>query len=540
MLKNLRYNLSTEKTKKVLCFMLTFLFFVSLWHTAWISEESLLTVRTIYNFLSGYGPVFNVGERVQAYTHPLWFFLLSASTWYFDTFFEFYQGVFATIFLISFILSLLTFWLYLKLFTKNTINIFFGAFLLIFSRSFVDFSTSGLEGPLTHFLLLLFVYFSLNVEKSEKNVTVSFLLAALLYLNRPDNILLVAPVLVYLFKKYSSQQGKRALIHKGLFIFFGLTGLWTLFSLIYYGFPFPNSAYSKFFIDFSSIKLFKQGLNYILFCFLTDPITPTIIVIAFSIMLFSSPLACSFAIGIALYMLFLISIGGDFMVGRFLGGMYLISCIFLIQIKKNYLSYYARHPRLFNLQIFGYFFFIISFGFNGYYYNWIASNQIDQRFFGYEHIADERMFLVSASSLPNFYHRDGQFKRIKNSSIYSGYYTDVVTGCGFIGSIALDRPAAFAIDTCANASAFLARLPIDSTKAWRVGHFQRKIPEGYKASVLNGENHLTDSEIRKYYEDIQLITAGKLFTLKRLKTIVKYNLGLGIHISNDDYKGDPE
>lgn len=29
--------------------------------------------------MHGHGLVFNVGERVQAYTHPLWFFVLSLS-----------------------------------------------------------------------------------------------------------------------------------------------------------------------------------------------------------------------------------------------------------------------------------------------------------------------------------------------------------------------------------------------------------------------------------------------------------------------------
>ncbi len=45
--------------------------------TAWLNDDSMFTIRTILNWLDGYGPVFNLGERVQAYTHPLWFLLLS-------------------------------------------------------------------------------------------------------------------------------------------------------------------------------------------------------------------------------------------------------------------------------------------------------------------------------------------------------------------------------------------------------------------------------------------------------------------------------
>ena len=45
--------------------------------SSWISDDAQITFRQILNFLNGDGIVFNFGERVQAFTHPLWFFLLS-------------------------------------------------------------------------------------------------------------------------------------------------------------------------------------------------------------------------------------------------------------------------------------------------------------------------------------------------------------------------------------------------------------------------------------------------------------------------------
>ena len=42
----------------------------------WISDDSFITMRVVDNFLHGYGLVWNVGERVQVFTHPLWLFLL--------------------------------------------------------------------------------------------------------------------------------------------------------------------------------------------------------------------------------------------------------------------------------------------------------------------------------------------------------------------------------------------------------------------------------------------------------------------------------
>jgi arabinofuranosyltransferase len=44
-----------------------------------VSDDGYITFRVVDTLWSGYGPNFNPGERVQAYTHPLWFFYLAAS-----------------------------------------------------------------------------------------------------------------------------------------------------------------------------------------------------------------------------------------------------------------------------------------------------------------------------------------------------------------------------------------------------------------------------------------------------------------------------
>ena len=38
---------------------------------AWITEDAFINFRVIENFLSGEGPVWNIGERVQVFTSPL-------------------------------------------------------------------------------------------------------------------------------------------------------------------------------------------------------------------------------------------------------------------------------------------------------------------------------------------------------------------------------------------------------------------------------------------------------------------------------------
>lgn len=53
-------------------------------NVSWMSDDALITMRHVLNFVNGYGPVFNIGERVQAYTHPLWFILISLLSFLFN------------------------------------------------------------------------------------------------------------------------------------------------------------------------------------------------------------------------------------------------------------------------------------------------------------------------------------------------------------------------------------------------------------------------------------------------------------------------
>jgi arabinofuranosyltransferase len=52
-------------------------FAIILLGNAWTNDDAYITFRTIDNFINGYGLRWNVDERVQAYTNPLWMFVLS-------------------------------------------------------------------------------------------------------------------------------------------------------------------------------------------------------------------------------------------------------------------------------------------------------------------------------------------------------------------------------------------------------------------------------------------------------------------------------
>jgi arabinofuranosyltransferase len=49
------------------------------WQHRWMSDDGFIHLRVVQQLVGGNGPVFNVGERVEATTSPLWVFLLAVA-----------------------------------------------------------------------------------------------------------------------------------------------------------------------------------------------------------------------------------------------------------------------------------------------------------------------------------------------------------------------------------------------------------------------------------------------------------------------------
>jgi arabinofuranosyltransferase len=60
-----------------LCLVPALLLAFAGWQLRWVNEDGFIYLRIADNLLSGHGPVFNPGERVEAYTGPLWLALLT-------------------------------------------------------------------------------------------------------------------------------------------------------------------------------------------------------------------------------------------------------------------------------------------------------------------------------------------------------------------------------------------------------------------------------------------------------------------------------
>ena len=131
-------------------FLLLLLFGWVFYVTAWVTEDAFITFRVIENLLDGYGPRWNIDERVQVFTHPLWMFLLVPIV-----------AVCGDPYWAAIGLSAACLVLFLVLVFRLLGGINFSSLLVAFcflaSTAFVDYSSSGLENPLTHVFLTLFL-----------------------------------------------------------------------------------------------------------------------------------------------------------------------------------------------------------------------------------------------------------------------------------------------------------------------------------------------------------------------------------------------
>lgn len=483
------------------------LFLLLLVRTAWLSDDAYITFRTVDNFLNGYGLRWNVANRVQAYTHPLWMFLMSGAA-------AITGEVYFTAIALSIAASLGAFLLVAGRLAASAAAAALAFAALSLSKAFVDYSTSGLENPLTHLLLAAFflVYFLRRAERGR--VLVLAFLASLVMVNRLDAGLLVLPALAVAVVRH----GIRRSLAPILIGFLPLIA-WEAFSVIYYGFPFPNTAYSKLKTGIPRSELLAQGVLYLFDSLSNDPLTLTVIAAALL-----SPLVAGagwvLPIGSALYVVYTVWVGGDFMSGRFLAGPYFCS---VIQI--------ARQPFA---------------GFGG---AWAAAIAVvvglglsvprptlvsDARYGSDIEIArliaptgitDERRFYYPQSGLltvtrgtPRPNHKwihMGHDLRARGERFF---YTDAA---GYIGYAA--GPGVYLLDKYGLGDPLVARLPAETP--WRIGHFLRREPDGYRETLLSGRNSLRDSGLAAYYERLKIITEDPIWSGRRWRTIVSMNLG---------------
>jgi arabinofuranosyltransferase len=490
-------------------FFLVFMFILLL-RTAWVSEDTYITLRTVDNFINGYGLTWNISERVQAYTHPFWMFLLSGL--YFFTREGFYTSL-----ALSIGFSLAAFWLVIQMMPRHNLAIFAGLSVLFFSKAYVDFSTSGLENPGTHFLLACFLWLFLQREEEARTRDVFWLtlIAALATLNRMDTLLFFIPALLMVFWQKKSWATVRAIL-----LGFSPFILWEFFSVLYYGFPFPNTAYAKLHTGLGRMDLLEMGYLYFLNSLHWDPITLFMIAVSGGAAFYAGTgREKSIALGVVLYLFYVIWIGADYMSGRFFTGALLVAVILFNRL-------FVSQPITNGLVAMA---FVVLLGMTS---PTPTLTSIDDDSYStgrldVNQISDERSFFFQPSGLlydqRNFIQPYFDWVFRGTQMRIDGLKVAVQPNIGFVGYFA--GPKTYIIDTLALADPLLARLtPFDAKNA-KPGHYERAVPEGYFESVKNDQNRIQDESLAEYYEKIRILTRGPIWNWERFLVIWQMNTG---------------
>lgn len=486
---------------------------------AWAGDDAYIVFRSLEQLFAGNGPRWNPHDRVQVFTSPLWFWYLAA-----------FRAVSSNVFLNSIVASLLPFaglLLLLRRHLGDDRKWIVAMLLLVASNGFFDFTSSGLENPLAYLLLAVF---ALAYERSctgteaarAIGLPATLATAGLVLFCRLDLAPLILPPVVFAFAKTRHGIRRRRWIAAAAL---GLTPLlgWSIFSLVYYGTVLPNTAFAKLGAGIPAVDLWMQGLHYLWACLRFDTITILVILLALVAGLTARQSHVRFlAAGILLDLVYVVSIGGDFMLGRFLAFGYLFAVLLLVQqvvVFRSRWGWGDLHwvaPLVLYLML----------------YDHTPVNSRLQHQNGMGHfkgVADERGAYAAASLWRYWRDRPEVFPDHRWSTegfdfAHSKKPLDIRSSVGFFGYWAgTDKKV---VDLLGLGDPLLARLEVDPRAPWRIGHFTRGLPRGYLEKLVSNDVPFPDPGLEAYYERLRIVTQSEpLWTHERLRAILAMRCG---------------
>lgn len=490
--------------------VLCILFVVLLVKIAWVGDDAFITFRTIDNFLHGYGLRWNITERVQSYTHPLWMFLLA--------FFVFFtEDIYYTAIFLSMALSLVSLFLLMRHSGLYSLQGITALAVCMSSKAFMDYTSSGLENPLSYLLAGLFLWIWYRPSHPNRLFWL-VLIGSLSAVNRHDTVILFVPCMLYEFFRPPFRRERIGAVLAGSTPLLA----WTAFSLIYYGFPFPNTAYAKLNTGIAAHDFFVQGTHYYVNSISFDPITLGAIAGVLVLVTLSKreahlvPMA-----GVLLYLLYIVKIGGDFMSGRFFSVPFYVSVFVFARLDLKAVYRYSALGLAAILTL--------------------LNTHAPLRMLGTEGlqtltgtgITDERACYADYMALTNHTRSNDEF--FQHAWIRQGKdnarnpQADTVSVLSAIGIIGYySGPRFYWIDFLSDP--LLARIPLGKTQKWRTGHYYRHLPPGYLKSREENANYIEAPGLALYFEKMKIVTESPVWSKERFIEIFRFNTGYYDHL----------
>ncbi len=475
---------------------------------AWIGDDAYITLRSVENLCRGDGARWNLADRVQVYTHPLWMLVLSLGR-------ALSGEVYYTTLAISLSLSTAAVvWLLAR--AGSVAATVATGLLLVCARAFPDYMTSGLETPLTFVLLLVFVHNHLREAAPPARYGRAVLLASLLATNRMDLALLcLAPVLATMPGVPLPQLLRRGLVGSLPFL------SWVAFAWVYYGSPFPVTAHAKAFgVGIPPSELWEQGGRYLLHCLTHDPVLFLVAALGPVALLFR-PRARWLALGALCYVGYVAKVGGGFMQGRVL----LPPFVVVVACAAPWLRHLrGRAAYVFAAVVVG---AMLSAGVPAWMRSPASDRPLSAEQVEAQHgITDERLMYYDHLGLLSGELQPAEFGALHRQHFPGGRDEPWFLLNGAVGSAGFLAGGEGHIVDSLLCEPLIARLPARDPSDWRIGHVLRRIPEGYWESLATGENRLHHAGLRAYYDALSSLTRGPVFDPGRLATLLGMSVGL--------------
>lgn len=520
----------------------TVLYLATLLKVAWLSDDYFIALRQVEQFLAGNGIRFNLYERTFLSTSVSYFFLLLPLRVLTSDPFVLH-GLFA----LTCNAALL--WL-LWLLARRDVRVWLlGVGLLFASKAHFDFSWFGQENPLGHVLAagLILVWLRLYPRlrpgdpPTRRDWYCFVVLIALAPFYRHDFVLLAWPLAAWALWDHRARLGWGGLAKASALMLAPLL-IWTAFSLIYFGFPLPSSAYNKLPDSHPVLYRLASAADYYQFSLQKDPATMAALIGSLLLCL-GKPPAKAVAVGVSLVLLYVVFTGGDYMGGRFFTVAYSLVVAVAVGTFHHWRERFVervRDPRLPSRLQTG---LLVALA------TWIMAwphspltspvtylkPVLDFESFP-SGIADERAAWQPKTGIVSWWNS------IRNGTTYPD---DVTARLGVLLAKELPPDHTFHISSLGStayrakleqnfldiwglADSFMTRLP---TISHRPGHLLRARPLGLEESVASGIPAFTDTGLNEYFEVLRSVTAGEpLFSSTRLRHVIGMNLGLYDHL----------
>jgi len=484
---------------------------VVLARTAWLCDDALITLRSVVHWQDGWGLRWNVGERVQVFTHPLWMLLLAGATGLTG---ELFRSTLA----LAAACSLAALGLLARQLRETPGRAALVLAVLLGSKAWVDFASGGLENPLAYLLLVLLVG-AAGRAASGRSLAAVVGLGSLVFLTRMDLALLAAPLVLHATWRCPGRARRAKAWALG-----ALPALaWLAFATWYFGFPLPNTAYAKLGAGIPGGELVTQGARYLLDSLGRGPLTRAATGGALALALARGDArARALALGTLAYLAYVLRIGGDFMSGRFLAVPLLAA---LLAAAPGPALPPRRAGALVALALgLG----LLAHGPNllagaDYADRWPASIAppgliVDERAYYWE-----RFGWLAEDRPP--------YPAVLRQPWRPGALPEAVVVESTVGFEGLRRgPGVHVVDRMALTDPLLARLPARRDLFQRIGHFERLLPRGYLRSLFEGEVHLADPALAAYARKLWVATRAPLGAPGRLGALLDLNRGTWDHL----------